>query len=397
MLDDLERGAIEAVLVWKLDRLSRQPGQFETVVSACERLGARVFSVHEAADMTSPAGLAMMRVGIAFAAMESQTTSLRTRRAKAEAADAGRPNGGGLRPFGLDRTKTTIVEHEAALIREAARRVIGGEGLKAIAADWEARGVLSSRGNPWTVTALRRMLVSPRLEGARVHRDRVIPSKVLPAILDSDTAERVRQLLARPPGGYLRSPRALSGLVRCGLCGERMTVKRRQTGAALYRCFRSPGEPNCGRMAIAAEPLEAIVGADLAEALDSECLAEALARSDGDDACLARELVRLRTQRAELVSDHYDQALISRSDFLPVLGSLDDRIGRLEADLARLRRRELVVALGAGESVAGAWARRGAHWRRELAGTHIERVVIHPALRGRNVVDPDRVEIVWRA
>ena len=129
MLDDLERGAIEAVLVWKLDRLSRQPGQFEAVVSACERLGARVFSVHEAADMTSPAGLAMMRVGMAFAAMESQTTSLRTRRAKAEAADAGRPNGGGLRPFGLDRTKTTIVEHEAALIREAARRVIGGEGL----------------------------------------------------------------------------------------------------------------------------------------------------------------------------------------------------------------------------------------------------------------------------
>ena len=115
--------------------------------------------------MTSPMGLAMMRIGMTFAALESETIGLRIRRAKAEGADAGRPNGGGLRPFGLDKAKTGIVESEAALIREAAGRVLHGEGLKSIAGDWETRGVVSSRGNPWTVTALRRMLSSPAWPG----------------------------------------------------------------------------------------------------------------------------------------------------------------------------------------------------------------------------------------
>ena len=39
MLEDIEARRIDGVLVWKLDRLSRQPGQFEAVVSTCERVG----------------------------------------------------------------------------------------------------------------------------------------------------------------------------------------------------------------------------------------------------------------------------------------------------------------------------------------------------------------------
>lgn len=38
MLDDVRAGRIDRVLVWKLDRLSRQPGQFEAVIDACEQV-----------------------------------------------------------------------------------------------------------------------------------------------------------------------------------------------------------------------------------------------------------------------------------------------------------------------------------------------------------------------
>jgi DNA invertase Pin-like site-specific DNA recombinase len=78
MLRDLEARRIGGVLVWKLDRLSRQPGQFEAVISACQRLGARVLSIHESADMTSPAGLAMLRVGMAYGP-EAPTEALSSR------------------------------------------------------------------------------------------------------------------------------------------------------------------------------------------------------------------------------------------------------------------------------------------------------------------------------
>jgi DNA invertase Pin-like site-specific DNA recombinase len=395
MIRDLEERRIDGVVVWKLDRLSRQPGQFEQVVTVCDRLGARLYSVHESADMTSPPGLAMMRIGMAFAALESETISLRTRRAKADAADAGRPNGGGLRPFGLTADKRAVVPEEAALIREAADRVIAGEGLTTIAKDWGRRGVVSSRGNPWAVTALRRMLLSPRLAGMRVHRGRAIPSSEIPAILDEATAERVRGLLSRPADGYVRRSRALSGLVRCGLCGERMKVKHRTAASPLYRCFRTPGDPSCGSLVVAAEPLEALVGEALAEVIDSPLTTDAL--TDSGTLALVQELAAVTARREALVHDHYVTTLVSRPDFLAADAALADQVTRLEADLARRRRREILADLDPGSSVADAWGRRSVEWRRGLAQTQIDRVVIHPARRrGHNRLDPDRVEIVWR-
>lgn len=390
MLADLDARTIDGILVWKLDRLSRQPGQFEAVVSACERLGARIYSVHESADMTSPAGLAMMRVGMAFAAMESETISLRTRRAKAELADRGEPNGGGLRPFGLDPSKRHLVPDEARQIREAARRVIAGEGLTTIAKDWERRGILSSRGNGWTVTALRRMLVNPRLEGKRVHRGRVIDSDTIPAILDSDTAERVRQLLGRDAGEYLRRPRALSGLVRCGRCGGRLTVKRRKGGQPLYRCFKAPGGVNCGGLSVAAEPLEELIADLLIDALGDVQLTSA------GDQWSGTELLALTAQREELVRDHYVNHLVSRGDFLIAHTALTDRIARLEADMDRLRRRELLADVNAGDALRDRWDHADAPWRHELARTYIERVEVGPGVRGSNRFDEKRVTVVWR-
>ncbi|WP_217913067.1 recombinase family protein [Miltoncostaea marina] len=396
MLADVSSRRIRAIVVWKLDRLSRQPGQFEQVLDACALVGARIFSVHESADMTSPMGLAMMRIGMTFAALESETISLRTRRAKAEAADAGLPNGGGLRPFGLSKSKTELVPAEAALIREAAGRVIGGEGLRQIAADWEARGVVSSRGNPWTITALRRMLVNPRLSGARVHRGRVVPSDVIPAILEPAVAERVRHLLTREPASaYARQPRALSGLVRCSLCGERMKVKRRQKGDALYRCFRTPGQRACGRMVVTAEPLEELVGAALAEALSTPLLGAAIAQ--GEPSGEREELAALQERREALVNDHYVEGRLSRSEFLAAHAALTNLISASEDALGRQRQRELLGDLDPGETVAAAWSARDPVWKRAFASAYLERVVISPAaVRGRPRFDPARVELVWR-
>jgi hypothetical protein len=104
-----------------------------------------------------------------------------------------------------------------------------------------------------------------------------------------------------------------------------------------------------------------------------------------------------RTAREELVHDHYVDGIIERSDFLPAKAALDERVARAEAALARLRRRELLVDLAPGQTVGQAWVARGPGWCRALAAAHIERVVIHPApRRGSKIVDPSRVEVVWR-
>lgn len=396
MLDDLRKGVIGGILVWRLDRLTRQPGQFEAVVRACEDRKARIWSATEPADMTSPLGLAMLRIGMTFAALESESIGQRTLAAKERDADAGLPNGGGLRPFGLTKDKQAVVPAEAALVREAAKRVIAGEGLVPIARDWEKRGVVSSRGNPWTVTALRRMLRNPRLEGKRVHKGRVIDSEVIPAILEPTTAERVRQLLTRPPApNFSRRPRKLSGIVRCDRCGCRMQVKHRQNGTALYRCFKSPGERNCGGMVIVAEPLEEMVGAAIAEALESLAFAKARAAHAGEaTSSRVAELEVLRGRLTRLNEDHHLHDLVQRDEYLVLRAELSEVINRIEDELGLQDQRQATAELGPGETVGAAWEARDAAWCQNLARAFLSRVVIAPAKgRGSNRFDPDRVSL----
>ena len=76
--------------------------------------------------------------------------SVRIRRSKRHHAEAGRHKDGGPRPFGITRDWSELVADEAALIREAADRVLGAQSLRSIAIDWQARGIATSRGGMWT-------------------------------------------------------------------------------------------------------------------------------------------------------------------------------------------------------------------------------------------------------
>src|SRR5262249_9640134 len=47
MLDQVQKGEVDAILVWKLDRLSRQPGQFEKVIDTCQATGTKILSCND--------------------------------------------------------------------------------------------------------------------------------------------------------------------------------------------------------------------------------------------------------------------------------------------------------------------------------------------------------------
>jgi hypothetical protein len=88
---------------------------------------------------------------------------------------------------------------------------------------------------------------------------------------------------------------------------------------------------------------------------------------------------------------------------LPVLirggefsGNAATHLWRMDAPQRRLAgqaaTRTLAALAGGGAGAAGAWTCRGLSWRRAVLAA----VVLHPCLRGRNVFDPSRVEVVWR-
>src|SRR5438067_619505 len=81
---------------------------------------------------------------------------------------AGRPHGGGRRPFGYEVGMGALIPAESKVVREIFSRFLEGETLRAIASDLNVREVPTSLGSVWTVGGVARVLDAPRYAGIRV-------------------------------------------------------------------------------------------------------------------------------------------------------------------------------------------------------------------------------------
>ncbi|HEV7564516.1 MAG TPA: recombinase family protein, partial [Microbacteriaceae bacterium] len=179
MLEDIEAGQRDAVIVYNLDRLTRRPIELEQFTSICQRAGMTQFvTVTGDIDLGSGDGMLMARVLAAFAASESDKKSQRLKRKAREIAEAGRPNGGYLRPFGYEKDQIAVVESEAVAIREVASRYLAGESLMSLTKWLQDNGVLSVAGMPWRTTSLRQTLTNPRIAGLRAHNGEIVATAV---------------------------------------------------------------------------------------------------------------------------------------------------------------------------------------------------------------------------
>jgi DNA invertase Pin-like site-specific DNA recombinase len=147
LLADIESGQVDAVVVYDLDRLTRRPIELEGFVNSCAAAGVtRLAFVGGGVDMGTGDGLLAARIKGAFAAEEARKASQRGRRKTLELAERGLLSGGGNRPYGFQRDRVTHNESEAALVREAAERILKGDTLTAVVRAWTARGLQSSTG-----------------------------------------------------------------------------------------------------------------------------------------------------------------------------------------------------------------------------------------------------------
>jgi DNA invertase Pin-like site-specific DNA recombinase len=403
MLDDIAAGAIDAILVWHPDRLHRRPIELEEFVDVCRRSGvAEVAYVSGSLPVGSDDGLFVARILAAVASKESADKSRRIKRKHEELAKAGVPTGGGTRPYGYRDDRRTVDPVEAEHVREAANRLLAGEGLRSIATDWNERGLLTVTGRHWSLMTLRRMLYSARLSGQReLHGEIVAPGQWEP-ILTPDGTTRVRAILdeatrspRRPARRYL-----LSGLLRCGLCDAPLVSRPTATGDRRYICAKGPGFTGCGRLAIRAEPIEALIAQAVVYRLDTPQLAAALAgAADADTATAAeREALALDRDQLDELARAYAARLISFPEWIRARDLIEERIHAAERRLSRLSRTAAIDRyVGRAGDLQATWATLPLMRQRSVVAALMDRAVVRPAVRGRGTFDPDRVDPVWRA
>lgn len=238
LLEDLRAGVADAVLVWHTDRLHRSPAELEEYIAICQPRDAPTITVKAGPlDLATPSGRMVARQLGAVARYEVEHMIEHQQRARLQAATDGRWSGG-RRPYGYESDGMTVVEAEAAVVRDTARQVLAGVSLRRICADLNDRGIPTSTGGRWQPKTLRDVLLRPRNAGLMQHRGQVVGEASWPAILNEDVWRAVVAVLTDPARRTQTTTARrwlLSRLARCGVCGAPITSSS-TSGRTIYTC-----------------------------------------------------------------------------------------------------------------------------------------------------------------
>jgi len=402
MLADIADGSVDAVVVYHADRLTRRPIELEQFLEVVTAAGVRHvrFVAGGELDVGNGDGLLMLRMLGAVAANESASKSRRVRRKLDEVAAAGRPHGGKFRPFGFEPDKVTIRESEAVIVRDLAKRFIAGESLRSLTGWLDEQGVETVGGAKWRSSTVRAMLRSGRIAGLREHRGEVVGEAVWDAIISVEDRDRILAKMNDQAVSGRRTPRRylLSGLCRCGRCGNKLYSAAR-VDTRRYVCSSGPDHDGCGRLTVVAAPLEELIVEAVLYRLDTPELAAALAGREAlsDQAVELAERLGQDRQRLDDLARVYANGEITVREWMAARGPIEDRIETTGMRLARMDGDDAVRGLaGTGEQLRESWAGLNLTRQAAIVASVISHVVVHPTVGRARGFDPDRAEPVWK-
>lgn len=402
LLADIAAGHVTAIVAYHLDRLTRQPRDLERFFDVCDRAGVRAMAtVSGDIDLSTDDGRFHARIIGAVARKSSDDQSRRLRRKALELAQAGRPTGGGTRPFGFDADRVTIRPGEAQIIRELVDRFVGGESLRGLCADLNARHVHTPTGREWAPQVLRRLLASARISGQREHHGEIIGPAAWEAIVTPEQTARVRAILADPSRRATRAARAypLKGVLRCAECSALLVSRPREDGQRRYVCASGPRYVGCGKTYVLAEPVELFIAEAVFDRLDTPELGRAILgqrRQATDASEHQREADRVAGRLDEL-AQAYAAGQVSMREWLaardPLQSQLDDARRRVARDS---NVSALADHVGRGGRLRERWPSMTADQQSAVLRAILVEVRVGRAVRGRNRFQPERFQIVWR-
>jgi site-specific DNA recombinase len=161
-------GEVDALVVWKLDRLSRRGiGQVGQLLDAFEKVGGRLVSVQDQLDTSQPQARMIIALLSEFARAESETMGVRIKSAK-EAQRAAGLWLSGKPPYGYAVAadqRLMPVEPAATVMRDVFRLIRTGHTLTMVCHHLNTSGHRNSRGNQWTSTCLSEAIRTPAYAG----------------------------------------------------------------------------------------------------------------------------------------------------------------------------------------------------------------------------------------
>lgn len=376
---------VDAVIVWKLDRLGRRVSTLLADVEEMQRHGVSLHSVSEGLDFSGAVGKLLLTMLGAVAEMESANISARTISSQLHLKKVGRWRGGRV-PYGWQAVEhpsgdgyfLALNEGEAAVLLELVERVLDGASVAALTKELQELEVPPpSTSKRWHQSSVRKMLASPRLIGDSDSEPLI--SVDLYRRLQAELEGRTKERPTRQKRAHL-----LSGLLTCGSCGHPLHVSTKTGGQLVAKCFYTPvgNEPCSARVSITYEPLEEFVTEAFLKLVGKAHVVEVSE--------LAADPNRERRERASVLLDQLTEQLATGAISLEVFTKASQR---LQEDLALPESEAQTIVNETGERYEERWEREDTEGRRRVLSAALEAVVID---RGRGPVS-ERARLVWRS
>lgn len=276
MLRRARLGEFSMILAYSNSRLTRRVREYLDIIDLAKQYNVRVHTVQSGTfNLNTADGQAVATTIAAWDQAEAERTSERIKAAKAQRAERGEWHGG-TPPFGYRsaNTKLVIEPKEKRLVLEAAERILAGDSMHSIVADWNKRKITTRFGKHWRQSNLRTILTNRSMLG-----ETKAGVEGWEPILDQRTFKSLASLFADPSRKVTHSPGVKGGkyamgggVAVCAVCGNRLITggKRSEPGnksspiRPILKCTSVVNGPTaCNAVVVDHDRLEAYVFATL--------------------------------------------------------------------------------------------------------------------------------------
>jgi site-specific DNA recombinase len=287
LLDHIEAGRIDVIVVYKIDRLTRSLADFAKLVEAFDAKQISFVAVTQQFNTSTSMGRLTLNVLLSFAQFERELSSERVRDKVAASRRKGKWTGGSV-PLGYDAIdkKLVINQAEAKSVRIIFSRYLELKSFQRLIDDLNAKGIVTKKRNtkvtkyhggiPFTYGSLAHFLKNRVYIGETGHAGKWYSGEHEP-ILDHTTFDRVQDLL-KSNSVRRQSRRTESGALLAGKLfddkGNRMSPSYSVKNGVRYRFYVSSALLRGRKSAagsvtrVPAREIEAAVTLRLVEAAD---------------------------------------------------------------------------------------------------------------------------------
>jgi site-specific DNA recombinase len=229
LLADVDRGLVDIVVVYKIDRLTRSLADFAKIVERFDARSISFVSITQSFNTTTSMGRLTLNVLLSFAQFEREVTAERIRDKIAASRAKGMWMGGGI-PLGYDaeNRKLVINPADADTVRMIFRRFLDLESIAGLRDELNRKGITTkhrvsskgkiSGGGRWYIGPLRHVLRNRVYVGDATHKDKVYPGEHQ-SIISKELFDSVQRVLDNNSNTWTRkrgveASGLLTGLIR---------------------------------------------------------------------------------------------------------------------------------------------------------------------------------------